>query len=189
MHIPGKELVIADMLSRAPTNLPSSSDHLFHQETNAFVQTVIQGLPASDGQLERVKQEQEQDDVCKQLKVYCREGWPARHDLTGAMRPYHPMLAEITEENGLLLRGSRPIIPASMRLEILDKLHTGHQGITKCQERARISVWWPGLSKQLEELVKVCPECVKAQKQRAQPLIPSTFSDLPWQKIATDLFE
>ena len=189
VHIPGKQLVIADMLSRAPTSLPSSSDHLFHQETNAFVQTVIQGLPASDGHLERIKQEQEQDDVCKQIKTYCRVGWPAKHELTGAIRPYYPVLAEITVENGLLLRGSRLIIPASMRLDILDKLHAGHQGITKCRERARVSVWWPGLSKQLEELVKVCPKCVKTQKQRAQPLILSTLPDLPWQKLATDLFE
>jgi hypothetical protein len=41
------------------------------------------------------------------------------------------------------------------------------------------------LSNQLEELVK----CVKAQKQRAQPLVTSTFPDLPWQKLATDLSE
>lgn len=188
-HIPGKDLVIADMLSRAPTSTPSNSDHLFYQETNVFVDTVIQSLPASDAQLERIKQEQEQDDVCKQIRVYCRDGWPAKHELTGAIRPYYPVLTEITVANGLLLRGSRLIIPASMRLEILDKIHTGHQGITKCRERARQSIWWPGLSKQLEELVKNCPQCVKAQKQRAQPMVTSTFPDLPWQKVATDLFE
>ena len=76
-----------------------------------------------------------------------------------------------------------------MRLEILDKIHTCHQGITKCRERARQSVWWPGLSRQLEELVKNCITCVKAQKQRAQPLVTTTFPELPWQKVATDLFE
>lgn len=188
-HIPGKDLVIADMLSRAPTSVPSSSDYLFYQETSVFVDTVVQSLPASDAQLEKIRQEQEQDDVCKQIKVYCRDGWPAKHELAGAICPYYPVLTEITVANGLLLRGSRLIIPASMRLEILDKIHTGHQGITKCRERARQSVWWPGLSKQLEELVKSCPECVKVQKQRAQPLVTSTFPDSPWQKVATDLFE
>ena len=40
-HIPGKDLVIADMLSRAPTSVLSSSDHLFYQETNVFIDTVI----------------------------------------------------------------------------------------------------------------------------------------------------
>lgn len=115
-------------------SLPNSSDHLFFQETNAFVEAVIQGLQASDWQLERIKQEQEQDDVCNQIKVYCRDSWPAKHELTGAIRLYYPVLAEITEENGLLMQGSRLVIPPSMRLEILDKLHTGHQGITKCRE-------------------------------------------------------
>ena len=67
-HIPGKDLVIADMLSRAPT---SGSDHSFFQETNVFVDTVIQSLPASDVQLERIK---EQDDVCRQIMVYCQDG-------------------------------------------------------------------------------------------------------------------
>ena len=70
-HIPGKDLVIADMLSRAPTCVPNSSNHLFYQETSVFVDTMVQSLPASDAQLERIKQEQEQDDVCKQIKVYC----------------------------------------------------------------------------------------------------------------------
>ena len=72
---------------------------------------------------------------------------------------------------------------------MLDRIHTGHQGITKCRERARQSIWWPGLSKQLEEMVKCCTECCKTQTQRFEPLIPSCLPELPWQKIGTDLFE
>ena len=36
-HVSGKQLVIADMLSRAPTDLPSSSDLHFKADTQAFV--------------------------------------------------------------------------------------------------------------------------------------------------------
>ena len=150
---------------------------------------VIKYLPASDTQLEKIKREQDLDDISKQIKSYCQDGWPAKHELAGAICPYYPVQSEITVANGLLLRGNRLIIPASMRLEILDKIHMGHQGITKCRERARQSVWWPGLSNQLEELVKSCRKCAKAQKQRAQPLVMSTFPDLPWQRVATDLFK
>ena len=48
-----------------------------------------------------------------------------------------------------------------MRLDILDKLHEGHQGVTRCRERTKTSVWWPGLSKQLEDLVTNCTTCAR----------------------------
>ena len=102
-HIPGKDLVIADMLSRAPTSTPSDSDLLFYRETSVFVDAVVQSVPASDAQLERIKREQEQDDVCKQIIVYCRDSWPEKHELTGAIRPYYPVKTEIAVANGLLL--------------------------------------------------------------------------------------
>ena len=86
------------------------------------------------------------------------------------------------------MRGNRIVIPAQLHLEMLNRLHTGHQGIRKCRERARQSVWWPGLSKQLEELVHNCPKCCKLRFQHAEPLVPTTFPSLPWQKVGTDLF-
>ena len=50
-------------------------------------------------------------------------------------------------------------------------------------------MWWPGLSTELGELVKSCQECCKAQRQRPQPLTPSSLPELPWQRVGTDLFE
>ena len=47
--------IIADMLSRAPVTITSSSDHLFHQVTNVSVEIEIQSLPASGTQLERIR--------------------------------------------------------------------------------------------------------------------------------------
>ena len=62
-------------------------------------------------------------------------------------------------QQGLLMRNNRIVIPSSLRSDMLDKLHTGHQGIIKCRRRPQQSVWWPGLSKHLEELVTNCFEC------------------------------
>ena len=87
------------------------------------------------------------------------------------------------------MRGCRIVIPPPLQQEILGKIHEGHQGITRSRDRARQSVWWPGLSTQLEELVRNCETCCKNQLQRAQPLVPSQLPDLPWQKVGTDLFE
>ena len=77
----------------------------------------------------------------------------------------------------------------SMRLQILDCIHTGHLGITKCRSRARTSVWWPGLSKQMEDLVAQCVTCAKDQPTPKEPLMSASFPSRPWERIATDLFE
>ena len=84
--------------------------------------------------------------------------------------------------------GSRVVIPPTLRQDMLERLHEGHQGITKCRLRAKQSMWWPGLSKQLEALVSNCPVCCRLHIQHAEPLMPSKFPDLPWQKVASDLF-
>ena len=98
-------------------------------------------------------------------------------------------LENISVQQGLLLKGTRLGIPTSVHLNILDKLDEGHLGITKCRERAKRSVWWPGLSKQLEDLIQNCNVCIKERSNKAEPLIQSVLPDRPWQKIGTDLFE
>ena len=109
--------------------------------------------------------------------------------LPSEVKPYHTVSAELTVQHGLLLRGSRIVIPPPLRKKLLDKIHSGHQGITKSRELARQSIWWPGLSKQLEDLIHNCERCLKAQRQRPQPLNPTPLPSLPWQKVASDLFE
>ena len=87
------------------------------------------------------------------------------------------------------MKADRVIIPSELRLEVLEKIHTGHQGIKKCRERAKRKVWWPGLSRQIEELVKECPTCIKIRRNHAEPMIPSRIPERPWQKVVTDLFD
>jgi len=85
--------------------------------------------------------------------------------------------------------GDRVIIPSALRLDVLAKIYAGHQGVQKCRERAKSGAWWPGLSKQIEDLVRECPTCIKTKVNRAEPMIPSKLPVRPWQKVATDLFD
>ncbi|UYV67397.1 hypothetical protein LAZ67_5000460 [Cordylochernes scorpioides] len=78
---------------------------------------------------------------------------------------------------------------ASMKLEILDKLHAGHFGITKTRLRAREMVWWPGISEEIAETVRKCSVCIQEAVSKHEPLIPTNFPTRPWQKIGMDLFK
>ena len=75
-----------------------------------------------------------------------------------------------------------------MQPEILQKLHDSHQGIQRCCLRAKTSVWWPGISKQISDVIERCPICVRDSSPRRVPLIPSKLPDHSRQKIGTDLF-
>ena len=110
------------------------SDTLLQHETAVYVNLVVQSLPATDKQLERIRQHQEEDEVCRQVAAYYESRWPSRQVLAGAVKHYYSVASELAVEDGLLMRGNQAVIPASLRLEMLDRIHTGHQGITKCRE-------------------------------------------------------
>jgi transposase InsO family protein len=188
-HVPGNELTIADALSRAPVSTSSVEDQSLQSETTAYINLVVESIPATEKRLQEIRELQEKDPVCQKLAGFCRSGWPEKRTLSADLKPYFCVSAQLSIANGLLLRGKRIIVPPPLRKTLLGKLHSGHQGITKCRERARQSIWWPGLSKQLEELVLNCPECLRSQLQRPQPLTPTPLPQLPWQKVATDLFD
>ena len=188
-YVPGKHLITADALSRAPiTSFPESEEEL-HKSVDMYVCAILSTLPATDNRIKQLQSSQTEDEVCQQLITFCTEGWPNKNRIPGILKPYYQVASELSVVDGLLLRGFRIVIPNSLRLEVLDQIHAGHQGIHKCRQRASQSVWWPGLSRQLEELVKNCRECCKHQNQRAEPLIPSKMPELPWQKVGSDLFE
>ena len=101
--------------------------------------------------------------------------------MKGPIKAYAPFETELTVKDGLLLRGNRLVIPASMQSDVLKKLHTGHQGIVKCRMRVRESVWWPGqVSKQLKELIDNCSECRKVSHNRVEPMIASELPHYSW---------
>ena len=136
-----------------------------------------------------IQSQQDEDPVCQKLKKYCQEQWPDKSSLKGPYKPYTAVASELCVANGLLLRGSRLVIPPSLRPDILNKIHTGHQGITKCRRRIAQTVWWPGIAKDLENLISKCSICCRQKPQHSEPLLTSPLPDHPWQKVATDLFE
>ncbi len=118
---------------------------------------------------------------------FCQNGWPSR--VQGSIKRYSAIAPELTIQDGLLMRANRIMIPEALQKVTFEQLHTGHQGIRKCQRRAAQSVWWPGRSTQLERVVRGCPECVKHLAQRAEPIEISVLPKKPWQRVGTDLFE
>ena len=126
-------------------------------DTTAFVQSVVDGLPATQGRLVEIKTKQKEDQARSQIAYYCREGWPAdTTKIDPDIRPFFTTREDLTVQEGLLLYRTRLVIPVELRKNILSKIHDGQQGIVKCRALAKCSVWWPGLSQQIQSMVENC---------------------------------
>ena len=163
-HVPSKYLYTADMLSRSPSPTMNNDTESEELETSAelFISTVVSQLPATSNHLKALSTAQLEDKSLQQIMKHCREGWPEQQKIDDKLKPFWFAQNELSLHNNMLLHGSRIVIPKSLQQEVLGQLHQGrHQGIVKCRNRARISVWWPGISKQLEQFIQKCPTCCK----------------------------
>lgn len=190
MYTPGKELVVADALSRnfsKKAHTPVDSE--LAEETETHVNLIVTSLPVKPYFLDEIQIEQGKDEICSQLREYYLHGWPHRNKVPKEMLPYYQYRFEISYSQGFLLRGSRLIIPKSLQSKCLDLIHQGHLGIVKCRSRAKSSVWWLGLSTQIENLIRNCHTCVESRTNTVEPFIKDAFPERAWQKIALDLFK
>ena len=186
-HIPGKENVLADALSRsqAAANLSELS---FVDEVE-FCVAQSQSVHASQGKLHELSKLQKADEILALVRSFVLGSWPAyltSNDV--CLQPYFDNRSLISIQNDLLTMGDRIIIPQTKRVEILQTLHEGHLGITKCRDRARQIVWWPGISQQIAEMVRNCNTCRRHANKVHEPLMPAEFPKNPWQKVGSDLF-
>ncbi|XP_011884023.1 PREDICTED: uncharacterized protein K02A2.6-like [Vollenhovia emeryi] len=189
VYVPGKQLVLADSLSRNPLERDRDEGNELSNEIESYVQFIVGNIPASKNLMDKISEEQQCDYICSKLKDYCLSKWPSKSQLPEGLLPYFQLKDYISYGDGFLLYNTRLIIPPSLQLEIISRIHEGHLGINKCRDRAKQSVWWLGLSSQLRHLVENCPNCIQERKNISQPFVKENFPDRPWQKIALDLFK
>ena len=64
-------------------------------------------------------------------------------------------------EDGFLLKSNKNYYPSSERQDLLNQLHTGHLGFSKCLYRRKQTINWPVLYDQISELATTCQTCLK----------------------------
>ena len=70
---------------------------------------------------------------------------------------------------------------------MLKELHNSHPGVSWMNSLARSHVWWPGLDKNIEDMVKACIECQSVKESPpAAPLHPWVWPSRPWEGIHVD---
>ena len=180
IYRPGREMVLADSMSRLN---PRKGPQIALDKTIHVVQF-------STDKLREMQEHTNNDEDLHVLKEIILHGWPETpRQVPKSIRQYWSCRNELSLEDGLIMFGERIIIPQTKREEVLQKLHYGHQGVSKCQLRAKSCVFWPGINKSIEEVVSRCSICQQYQRsQQSEPLMPHDVPQRPWQIIGMDMF-
>ena len=180
---PGKDIPIADALSRLS---PEETEPI--EDLDVSVHAVFPQF--SDAAMTRIREESAKDAEMSALKEMIFSGWPSERSAVPAiLLPYWNFRDEMSTEDGLVLKSSRVLIPPPMRGEILSKLHASHQGIEKTKLRARTSVFWKDINKDIEATVSSCTTCQRHQSSQAkEPLMQPDIPPRAWHTLGTDLF-
>lgn len=125
-------------------------------------------------------EQQNQDSVCRKLRQYSARGWPSRQDVSVQLKGFWDYKDQIAVEDGVLVCGSRVVVPENCQSVIWKCIHEGHLGMDKCKARARQFVWWPKINDDIGRAVSSCHVCLQARVNRKLPLQPTTFPELPW---------
>lgn len=163
---PGKELHIADALSRAYIDSDSSDD-------DTFDVCMLQQMPISDDKWTQIQENTRQDITLQDLLAVTLNGWPEhRWQLPEGAKPYWNYRDEISVYDGVLFKSDRVIVPTNMRKDMLNLIHDSHLGIEKCKRRARDVVFWPSMNEHIEDVAK-CGTCNEHRmKNQKEPLMP-----------------
>ena len=179
-YTPGSSLLHADALSRLPVDAEEDEPDI----ASLFFLHQIETLPVDS---KKVEVETAKDEVLKRVVEHVHNGWSEAVPGDADLVPFFRRRDALTLQNGVLLWGSRVVLPQALRPTIMQELHRGHPGIVRMKQLARTSCWWPGLDGDIEDLVQRCDACQEHQPNPPKPpVLHWAPSPAPWERIHID---
>ena len=137
-YIPGKDMVLADRLSRFPScteNSPIILHHNIHTiNFNSECLNIIRGAT-------------ERDPIHSTLYRLTLNGWPENFRSVPCIAcHFWSYRDQLSVQNGVLIKSDRVCIPPELQDRTLYDLHDGHLGVEKMTHLARSSVYWQGIN-------------------------------------------
>ena len=183
-----------DALSRNPVLSPqiedtlAENDPLNHPEMSTVeIRAITDANPCSK-RLEDLRYHAAQDPEYQHLQELVLNGFPDhRSQVHQSCRCYWNAREHLSIDDNLIVHGCRLLIPTAMRRQILLHLHESHQGSVRTKQRARLTVYWPGIDNDIDNIVLSCKKCQDMLPANTkEPLISKPKPTRPFQEVAAD---
>lgn len=160
-----------------------------HLMENGLQETLLSTLHSTHTvNWEQVQTATSSDDNMLLLLSTIEDGIPAlKSDLPQSIREYHQHRNHLYSSDGVVIYKNRIVIPPSLRPACLSALHAAHQGTASMISKAESSIFWPGITQDIQATRTNCSPCNRmAPSQSALPPTPPTLAEYPFQCICAD---
>lgn len=173
---------IADIFSRL---CQDGAEHVSFDEVSEvdmkFVLNI--SLYSEPAITKKLIQNKTEEDECLQI---VKEGI-----LTGKfnkeMKRFELIKEQLSVVDGIILKGTKIVIPHILRRRLLDLAHSSHGGENTLKGQLRPKVWWPGMDMDIKKFVESCTSCsLNAIHNRMEPIMRIDIPKGPWRNIAID---
>ena len=139
---------------------------------------------------DRIKIASSSDGEMESLLWFVQSGFPqCKGELPQNLQVYFQHRMHLSSVDGVVLYKNRIIVPQSLREVILSLLHSAHQGVTRMTARAEASIFWPGITADIERTRLNCSACNKiTPSQPSAPPQNIQCPSFPFQMISADFF-
>ena len=136
--------------------------------------------------LEDLRYHAAQDPEYQHLQELILNGFPDhRSQVHESCRCYWNAREHLSIDDNLIVHGCR--LPTTMRRQILLVLHESHQGSVRTKQWARLTLYWPRIDYDIDNIILSCKKCQDMLPANTkEPLISKLKPTRPFQEVAAD---
>ena len=107
-----------------------------------------------------------------------------------AVKPFKSVKNELTTTTqGIILRGTRIVIPAALQQGAIDIPHEAHLGIEKTKSLICQKIWFPQIDSRVKDTIEQGIACQAVGKPKpSEPLRMTEMPELPWRTVHVDSY-
>lgn len=193
--LPGKNNVIADVLSRNPVFKPTPEEDeeslsLQYANVNQIGATLklipdlginrLLEFAEKDRSYARLKRNLSSNEERNLEEIW--EGYPSR---------FKEIFSDLslTPDGNIVMYGDRLVVPSKMIPSLIETLHMGHPGIGKMQAAARRLYFFPQMKSIISDRVKTCEDCRRLLPSQPLDKFKNVdFANEPMEILCLDIF-
>ena len=172
----------ADYLSRHPTSTSSKQEAMTEDHINLIAHSSVPKTLT----LKEVETATNADKTLRGVRAAIKlNKW---HYET--VKPFKAVKDELTvTSKGVVLRGTRIVLPQSLQQRAINIAHATHLGLSKTKALIREKVWFPKMDEMIKTTIDQCIPCQAVGKSNPPLPIESTeMPNGPWEKLHMDFY-